>query len=211
MWSFLAAAALSATPAQRNLTAEYIATLRPKMRAAEVVSLANSINVCAESRKLDPMVMVAIIEKESGFRKGLKACWPHAKKPGVITCDRGLAQVNELWIRKWKLDEDRLQNDSTYNVCVQARILAAIKKESGSTDPNWVGRYHSKTPSKKLRYMNKISAILAKAPSPTPEPQEELLALLFRPLDAILSVRGPTCYFPRECSIASPTPTTISI
>ena len=183
MLGLIVVALLSTSPSldavnQENPTAEYILTLRPKLGIPKAVRLAALIDRWAQHYDVEPEVMVALVAHESKFRSGIKACWPHAKKPGVITCDHGLAQINEAWIRQWKLDENKLQYDDSYNLRVQARILASIKKEYGY-EPEWYGRYHSKTPSKKRRYLDKIRPILDRAPSrnlPSQEPQDMLLS-----------------------------------
>jgi hypothetical protein len=142
-------------------TAQYIQTLRPKMNPNRAKRLGQSIDYWAQKYDLDPDLMVALLRVESNFESGLKSCWP---APWIDeeaqTCDHGLAQINETWVRKWNLDPDRLVHDDHYNIWVQARLLAWLKRYFGHEE-DWHGRYHSGTPSKKARYLGKLDQVLA--------------------------------------------------
>lgn len=142
-------------------TAQHISLLNPKMAARQAERVGGLIDYWADHYDVDPHLMVAIIEHESGFKSGIRACWNVIRKGiEVTTCDHGLAQINEVWIDKWMLDVDKLTNDESYNIYVQARVLAWLKRYYGHEE-NWYGRYNSGIPSKKAAYLAKIEPLLA--------------------------------------------------
>lgn len=150
------ALALGQTP-----TEDYIRTVAPHVRPKEAVRLGKLIDKVAEKYELDPVLVAAIVKVESDFRGGQKACSVVKRKKACwVTCDRGLAQVNELWIKKWGLDPIRLRTDDAYNLATMARILAFYKRYYGH-EPDWFLRYHSGTPRHKERYNSKLEPLLA--------------------------------------------------
>jgi len=73
------------------------------------------------------------------------------------TIDRGLMQINSLWIKELpelKLTAKKLQNPSV-SIKVAAYILSKHIKRKGQ---NWkaYGSYHSKTPSKRDKYIKRL-------------------------------------------------------
>lgn len=149
-------------------TMDYVKELRPHISNARAVQVSKHIETVATHHKVDPKLLAAIVRTESNFESGIKACWPwFSKREGVCrhTCDYGLAQINELWIRKWKLDPNRLQYDDRYNLGVAARILRLLQQEYAELEPeNWFGRYHSGTPSKRAIYEGRLGTFLATNP-----------------------------------------------
>ncbi len=146
-----------------DATAQHILALRPGVGAKRAKRLGKMIDYWAAKYDVDPTLMVAIIRTESNFDSGIKACWPAPwKGPEEITCDHGLAQINQTWIEKWNLDAEKLVTDDSYNIWVMARLLGWIKKYYGEEE-EWWGRYHSATPSKKAKYLSKLEVYLASA------------------------------------------------
>ena len=70
------------------------------------------------------------------------------------TVDIGMFQVNSVhWSRECRgIDVTKVEG----NAMCEAKLLSAHKKHS-KTDKNWLGRYHSKTPSKKKLYMELLA------------------------------------------------------
>lgn len=144
-------------------TEDAIKTLHPKLPEARVRYVAKAIDRAAEKYEVDSNLLVAIAKQESNFRSGLVACWQVERYGRVdTTCDYGIAQINQLWIRVWNLDPFRLQYDDRYNLMVAARILRMVKDRHEESEPgNWFGRYHSGTPSKRAIYEEKLLPLLA--------------------------------------------------
>jgi hypothetical protein len=160
MLPLLLIAVLAQTP-----TAAYVHDLRPELGERRVARLAKVIDAAAARYDQDPMLLAAIVRTETYFDSGQKNCWPAPwrPEPGAITCDYGLAQVNEQWVKRWNLNAERLQHDDQYNLNVAARILAQIQKMFGAKEPgNWFGRYHSGTPSKRRVYEARLLQYLSR-------------------------------------------------
>jgi hypothetical protein len=148
-------------PKLQTPTVEYILSLKPGLGQRQAKRLGRIIDRWALKYEVDPSLIVAIIRQESNFEPSLKSCWPAPwKSPEAVTCDHGLTQINETWVRKWNLDADKLVTDDEYNVAVAARILAILHRYYGQ-EPEWYGRYHSSTPSKKRQYLSQLALILA--------------------------------------------------
>ncbi len=145
MLSLIVVAVLAAGPGpdvvkKGQKAVDLILTLSPELphrRAWRVGWLAEHYS---EKYGIDLDLFVAIIRQESSFRSGIKSCWPTVRNnSSTVTCDRGLAQINEVWIKTWDLDPDRLQYDDSYNLAVAARILKMLQTEYGD-EPRWWGR-----------------------------------------------------------------------
>jgi hypothetical protein len=152
-------------------TKDYVVEIQPGMTEKRAAQLGRDIDRAAKRYDVDPLLLAAITRQESGFQSGLKQCgtatWKvNGKVQSRETCDYGLAQVNQVWIEKWKLDADLLQNNDAYNLMVAARILRLLRKQYGDTEPaNWYGRYHSATPSRRADYENRLQPMLLAASS----------------------------------------------
>lgn len=107
------------------------------------------INKVAHAHGIDSQDMVRIAAIESRFDQGAR----RVNRNGTV--DVGMFQVNSVqWDTVCKgLDVFNLKG----NAECAARIIAGHKKHA-SNDAAWLGRYHSKTPSKKLAYYNRLMA-----------------------------------------------------
>lgn len=152
-----------APEAPQPVTADYIQRLAPDIAPQKAQRLGASIRKWADHYGVDPILIAAILKQESDYRSGIKSCSIVLRyRRCEVTCDLGIAQVNQLWIEKWKLDAERLQRDDDYNIRIAARILAQLQKEFASGEPeDWYARYHSGTPSKKGIYLEKLEPLLA--------------------------------------------------
>jgi len=115
-------------------------------------NIAQALYFRGKQHKIDPRVMVAIIAVESSFRQD-------AVSP---TGDISLAQINpKTWGKEFKrlkrspLDSKLTKSDETYAIDRLGEILS-ILKSNHKHQMNWFGYYHSKTPSLRDDYSNKI-------------------------------------------------------
>ncbi len=109
------------------------------------------IAMIALKHGIEPEIFTAIIAQESSFR-AVKACRiVHRQKACFATCDWGLAQINDVWIERWKLSPCRLLSDSRYNLEVGARLLKILKRRYGHEE-KWWSRYNSAIPKHRERY-----------------------------------------------------------
>lgn len=101
----------------------------------------------ADAYKLNALKLTQIAYVESRFNQSA------IRKNVNGTIDIGMFQINSVhWNTTCKeFDVTKLEGNS---LC--AAKLLSLHKISESKDPNWVARYHSKTPSKKLIYANKL-------------------------------------------------------
>lgn len=144
-----------------------IQRLQPRLTDAQVQDLTHVVGAASREYAIQPMLLLAVLRLESGMQSGLRRCgiatW---FRKGTLrrrhTCDYGLAQINDTWIRKWGLDPARLQYDDGYNVMIAARILHLFKVGYRQHEPrDWFGRYHSCTPSLRAAYVQKLRPFLA--------------------------------------------------
>lgn len=142
-------------------TATYIQQIATKgMTARRARHLARLIEYWSDYYHVDPKLIAAILRQESDFESGIKSCWDVIRhREPAVTCDYGIAQVNEIWIEVWNLDPVLLQNDDGYGIAVAARILTRLQKYYGD-EPDWYGRYNSAVPSKKAVYLEQLDQFL---------------------------------------------------
>lgn len=99
---------------------------------------------------IDTQILIKIAAVESNFRE-------HARRVNTNnTVDIGMFQINSVhWNTTCKgFNVFTLKG----NASCAAKIVKGIERHK-DTDPNWKGRYHSKTPSKKKRYAKLLSSI----------------------------------------------------
>jgi hypothetical protein len=120
---------------------------------ASAVTLEQAIEEAATAYQVDARVLTAIAFLESS---GGKFTGPKVNKNGTV--DLGAFQINSVhWATTCSMYKvDTLRG----NALCAARLLKQHKKFRG-TDSDWMGRYHSRTPSKKVKYAKKIKAFLA--------------------------------------------------
>lgn len=99
---------------------------------------------------IDAQDLVRIAYVESRFKQDAM----RSNKNGTV--DVGMFQVNSVhWSTTCRgFDVLTLQG----NAYCAAKIIAAHAKHA-ATDPNWLGRYHSKTKAKKLQYVELLAAV----------------------------------------------------
>lgn len=109
--------------------------------------------------KVEYRYVLALIMTESSFNQ----------KAVSNTGDYGIGQINyKIWskeferLKKKPLDHKRLKTDVEYAIHRTVEILAFLKCQK---DPHWVAKYHSKTPSLKKAYFQRIQNQLQKIAS----------------------------------------------
>lgn len=96
--------------------------------------------------KIDAQKLIIIARVESNFV-------PNAIRVNKNnTIDYGMFQVNSIHWTTTCLEHDVFSIKG--NAMCAAKLLFKIKKKHSRTDKLWLGRYHSKTPSLKLKYYN---------------------------------------------------------
>lgn len=117
----------------------------PKLVA---LTLDQAIEGAAAAYQVDARVLKAIAYLESS---GGKFVGPKINKNGTV--DIGQFQINSVhWATTCSMYKVDTLRD---NAMCAAKLLKQHKKFKYS-DPHWIGRYNSKTPSLKLKYFNKF-------------------------------------------------------
>jgi len=108
----------------------------------------DAIIYASEMYEIDALELTAIGIVETGLGK-----YSAIKKNSNGTYDRGIFQINT--VNYSKCVEYNLDSPEGSALCA-AKLLSKIK----SYRADYLGVYHSKTPSKKTKYLNKISQAL---------------------------------------------------
>lgn len=146
-------------PPRTTNIAKMISALKPKFNKQKKYLLANKIQKVSKEFKLEPQIIVAIIDAESEFDQSKVS----------ETGDLSLAQINpDVWNEEFKrlnleeLDVERLKTDAEYSLKMMGKILSHLKKNYGHKDKKWYGRYHSKNKKYKDIYLSKLNHRLKK-------------------------------------------------
>lgn len=104
----------------------------------------------AKRYDVDAQHLIKIAFLESSFREDARRANPNG------TIDLGMFQVNSIhWTTTCKrFDVFTLKG----NALCAAKLLRLAGKHA-DTDPHWIGRYHSRTPSRKEAYAAKLAAV----------------------------------------------------
>lgn len=141
-------------PNNVQLIARMIEIVQPEINDQDKISYAKAISSAVEKHKINPQIIIALIDTESDF---------NASKVSH-TGDLSIAQVNvEVWNKEFKRIKEPqvnvkklLANDQTYAINTMGRILAVLKKRHAKNDRRWYARYHSNTKKYKWNYLRKI-------------------------------------------------------
>lgn len=109
-----------------------------------------TVYVTAKEYDIDAQLLIRIAAVESHFRVNAKRLNTNG------TVDVGMFQINSVhWTTTCKkFDVFTLKGNAR---CAATLVKQAMKYKD--TDSQWVGRYHSKTPSKKRKYTKLLSQI----------------------------------------------------
>jgi len=140
-------------PNESFVIANMIAVVQPELDSDERDTIASQISLAINKHKIEPQIVVAIIDTESDFQADRVS----------PTGDISLAQINvEVWNREFirmklpPLDKEKIKSDQEYALLKMAEILSIIKKRYEKRDRRWYARYHSNTNHYKLEYLNKL-------------------------------------------------------
>jgi len=128
--------------------------IQPYVKESEKVQkIAESIFEASQNRKVDYLLFLSILKVETTTFN---------QQAVSSTGDISIAQIKpEVWTQEFDrlgkepLDIKRLKKDAAYSIDRMGEILE-IQNGYKKKDPLWYARYHSKTPSKKLKYAQKV-------------------------------------------------------
>jgi len=134
--------------------------LQPDLKVCQAIELATSIESLCKKYNLPEDEFLSILFQESSLKTDPKSC---LKRPQNCTHDFGIGQVNYIiWGKKINLEPIKALKNISYSVEISAKIINHYKKKYSQKDKDWIYRYHSKTPSLKKAYKERIEAIHAK-------------------------------------------------
>ena len=133
--------------------ANMIAIVQPELEKANRNTIASQISVAIKKYKVEPQIIVAIIDTESDFK---------ADKVSS-TGDLSVAQINvEVWNKEFirmkmpPLIKEKIKHDQAYAIMKMAEIINILKKRYEKKDRRWYARYHSNTHKYKSEYLHKL-------------------------------------------------------
>lgn len=136
-----------------NQLARMIKKVQPELNEIARNRIAKNIFQAANKNKVDPLLMIAIIDTESNF----------AGSKVSSTGDLSMAQINtNVWNKEFsrlgrqKISDYRLKKDEVYALNKMAEILGILKIRHANKDVNWYARYHSHTKKHKIDYREKV-------------------------------------------------------
>lgn len=154
-----------AFPNKPTVIENMIAVVQPELEVTHRDKIAKQMSKALEKHKIEPQIMVAIIDTESNF---------YSNKVSS-TGDLSVAQINpDIWnrelvrMKREPIDVARVKVDQEYALTRMAEILEIIKKRYARTDSKWYARYHSNTRHLKKGYLRKLEhrlKMLAMTPS----------------------------------------------
>ena len=135
-----------AFPNKPNVIEKMIAVVQPELKAENRDKIAKQMSKALEKHKVEPQIMVAIIDTESNF---------YSNKVSS-TGDLSVAQINpDVWnrelvrLKREPIDLKRIKTDQEYALTRMAEILEILKKRYAKSDSKWYARYHSNKKKKK--------------------------------------------------------------
>jgi hypothetical protein len=140
-------------PNKSPVIAKMISVLNPEFSSAKSNEVAVKIHQAFAKYKIEPQIIVAIIDTESNFNHELVSS----------SGDLSMAQVNvEVWNKEFMrmnlnlIEASKLKVDQAYSLEVMAQILQILKNRYEKKDRRWYARYHSKTKKHKREYLSKL-------------------------------------------------------
>jgi hypothetical protein len=141
-------------PNEAPLISQMISIVQPELEDNERNKIANDIHHAIRLHKVEPQIIVALIDTESDFQY----------QKVSSTGDLSLGQINvDVWNEEFArmkiplIDKSKLTTeDQSYAMEVMAQILHILKHRYGKKDRRWYARYHSNTKKYKMAYLKKI-------------------------------------------------------
>lgn len=142
--------------------AKMLHVIKPQINNKKKDELAVHLYNTSKEFKIDPKIMIAIIDTESDFDNTKVS----------TTGDLSLAQINTaIWNKELKrmklpeIDSKKLAKDEKYALAQMAMILSILKVRHSVKDKNWFARYHSHTKKLKKLYSLKVESRMRKIAS----------------------------------------------
>ncbi len=120
---------------------------------APSVEVLKTIYQAAKQFKVDAQDLIKIAFVESSFKVDARRVNTNG------TVDFGMFQINSV---HWSKECNAFNIFSLQGNAQCAAKLLSIAKKHADTDVHWTGRYHSKTPSLKVAYAQKLTTIIVK-------------------------------------------------
>lgn len=117
---------------------------------APPITVLKVIYKAAKRFDVDSQDLIKIAFLESSFRANAK----RVNRNGTI--DVGMFQVNSV---HWNTTCRAFDVFTLKGNAECAAKLLMLAKRGSETDPHWIGRYHSKTPSRKIKYSSKVASL----------------------------------------------------
>lgn len=140
-------------PNESFVIANMISIVQPELASEDRDNVAVQISKALNKYKVEPQIVVAIIDTESNFKSDMVSS----------TGDLSVAQINvDVWnkefvrMNKPAMSKKKIQKDQSYALMKMAEILSIIKKRHGKKDRRWYARYHSNTHAHKKDYLHKL-------------------------------------------------------
>ncbi len=141
-------------PNEAPIIAHMISIVQPELDHNVRNKVASDISRAITKYKVEPQIMVALIDTESNFKYSQVSS----------TGDLSIAQINvEVWNKEFTRlkmplikKKDLVKQDQQYAMNIMAQILSILKSRHGKSDRRWYARYHSNTTKYKLDYLRKI-------------------------------------------------------
>lgn len=144
-------------PNDYTVVANMISVVQPELDARLRDAFATYISKATSTYKIEPQIIVAIIDTESDFK---------AEKVST-TGDLSLAQINvEIWNKEFirmkmaPMIKEKIKKDPQYALMKMGEILSIIKRRYAKADSHWYARYHSNTLKYKKDYLYKLEVRL---------------------------------------------------
>jgi hypothetical protein len=137
--STILCAMLMTTSANVYHVSDYIQTISPHISRLDADRISTSIVYHSSQYAIDPFLVAAVIRQESNFRPLQRVCF-YSKLYRRTFCDYGIGQINDIWVKAWKLDVRTLISDDDYNISVIVRVLNEMRSQYNADD--WYGNYH---------------------------------------------------------------------
>lgn len=142
-----------AFPNESFIIANMISIVQPELEDKERDTIATQISKALNKYKVEPQIIVAIIDTESNFQSDKISS----------TGDLSVAQINvDVWNKEFvrmklkPMSKTKIKADQGYALMKMAEILSIIKKRYAKKDRRWYARYHSNTHNHKKGYLHKL-------------------------------------------------------
>lgn len=155
IWTALAFSLVTNQNFDTNQLNNYMNNIAPHVGKNRIAYVAKIIQLKSEKYQLNPYIFATIVKQESNFKSDTVSCTD-------ISCDYGLAQINDVNVERYHLDRDKLVHDDNYNLEVAAKILFQLKKDFPD-EINFFSRFHDGRPKERAKYEACLNAWISRS------------------------------------------------